>query len=374
MDDDSSTVANCKHAYKDKIAAGLMTANEWPKNEKGTKRKDAGLLPLEIPEPQSLADPTHRAKCVAAKIFGLKKKHGTRGTDITSVDAHRIKLYWGHWQKQSRNLSFNEFKQKANAVIEHLFDDHTFCSVEWCPVLKAQARQEEFKKGQYRSKVKHAREYEQIKSALFPYLTDEKLREIHHPYDSQKNESFNKSASRTVPKGRTYSMTIALKARICIAAGVGNVGNYEYWTQVMDSLGIAKGHHTEAFLLDKTRRVRYKHDYQCRIPVKRKRTEQKNKKWREIMKKEGKEEKAGVNYKPGIRNDGDNDEDAEDKGPTPSKRMRRLNKTVCKKPCVRCGRWDHTRLCSSCPTSKDYRPYLMSCMRSGKRRRDAMAR
>ena len=28
MDDDSSTVANCKHAYKDKIAAGPMTANE----------------------------------------------------------------------------------------------------------------------------------------------------------------------------------------------------------------------------------------------------------------------------------------------------------------------------------------------------------
>ena len=156
MDDDSSTVANGKHAYKDKIAAGLMMANEWPKNEKGTKRKDAGLLPLEIPEPQSLADPTHRAKCVAAKIFGLKKKHGTRGTNITSVDAHRIKLYWGHWQKQSRNLSFDEFKHKANAISEHLFDDHTFCSIEWCPVLKAQASQEEFKKGQYRSKVKHA--------------------------------------------------------------------------------------------------------------------------------------------------------------------------------------------------------------------------
>jgi hypothetical protein len=93
-------------------------------------------------------------------------------------------------------------------------------------------------------------------------------------------------------------MTIALKARICIAAGVSNVGNYKYWTQVMDSLGIAKGHHTKAFLLDKTRRVRYKHDYQCRLSAKRKRTEQKNEKWREIMKKEGNEQKVGVTYKP----------------------------------------------------------------------------
>jgi hypothetical protein len=100
----------------------------------------------------------------------------------------------------------------------------------------------------------------------------------------------------------------------------------------------------------------YKHDYQCRIPVKRHRTEKKSEKWREIMKKQGKEEKVGINYKTGIRN---NDEDAEDKGPRPSKRIMRLsNKTVCKKLCVRCGRWDHTRLCNSCPTSKDYQPYL----------------
>jgi hypothetical protein len=357
MDDDSSTVANCKHSYTEKIEKGLMTANEWPKTEKGNKRKDAGLLPIEIPEPESLADPTHRAKCVAAKIFGLQKKHGTRGTAVTGVDAHRIKLYWVHWQKQSRNKQFHEFKHNSNAVIEHLFNDHTYCSDDWCPVKKAQARQEEYK-GEYRSKVEHAREYQQIRNAIGPYLTDEKLKEIHHPFDSQKNESFNKSVSKYAPKGRTYSMTMALTARICIAAGVANVGAYKYWTEVMDGLGIAKGDHTEAFLLDKTRRVRYKHEYQCSIPVKRKRTEMKSKKWRDIMKKQGNEEKAGLNYQTGVRNGDDEEEDSDD-ARRPNKRIRRLkNKTVCKKPCVRCGRWDHTRLCSSCPASKDYPPEL----------------
>jgi hypothetical protein len=165
MDDDSSTVANCRHSYAEKIKAGIMTAEEWPRTDSGSKKKDAGLLPLEVPEPDNAADPTHRAKCVASKVFSLQKIHGRKGTDVTNIDANRIKLYWGHWQKQSRNLPFDEFKRKSNAVVDHLFDDHTFCSDEWCPVLKAQAKQCEYK-GVYRNKVKHAREYEQIKTAL----------------------------------------------------------------------------------------------------------------------------------------------------------------------------------------------------------------
>jgi hypothetical protein len=75
-----------------------MTAAEWPRSVSGSKKKDAGLLP--IPDPENAADPTHRAKCVVAKVFGLKKKHGTKGTDVTNVDGN-----WGHRQKQSRNKS-----------------------------------------------------------------------------------------------------------------------------------------------------------------------------------------------------------------------------------------------------------------------------
>jgi hypothetical protein len=178
-----SPAANCKHSFQAKIDAGLMTAAEYPRTERGSKKKDAGLLPLEIPEPSNAADPTHRAKCAVAKVFGLKKKHGTKGTDVSSVDANRFKLYWGHWQKQSHEKPFEEFKHNSNAVIEHLFNDHTYCSDDWCPVLIAQAKEKEYN-GVYRSKQKHAQEYEQIKSALAPYLTDKKLKEIHHLFHS----------------------------------------------------------------------------------------------------------------------------------------------------------------------------------------------
>jgi hypothetical protein len=66
-------------------------------------------------------------------------------------------------------------------------------------------------------------------------------------------------------------------------------------------------------------------------------------------KKEGNEEKRGINYKTGVRNDEDETDER------PSKRIR-LKKKVCKMPCVRCGRWDHTKRCKSCPQSKDYPP------------------
>jgi hypothetical protein len=110
-DDDSTTAANCKHSFQAKIDAGLMTAAEWPRTASGSKKKDARLLPLDVPEPENAADPTHRSKCaIATKVFGLKKKHGTKGMDVTNVDGNRIKLYWGHCQKQLRHKSFEEFK------------------------------------------------------------------------------------------------------------------------------------------------------------------------------------------------------------------------------------------------------------------------
>ena len=96
--------------------------------------------------------------------------------------------------------------------------------------------------------------------------------------------------------------------------------------------------------------MKHKHDYQCRIPVKRCRAEKRSQKWREILKKQGNEEKVGITYKTGVRNSDDGEGSNDNR---PHKRIR-LYKTVCKKPCVRCGRWDHTKLCKSCPDSNDY--------------------
>eukprot|EP00957_Ditylum_brightwellii_P207003 15351015-Ditylum_brightwellii.AAC.1 len=42
--------------------------------QNGQKKKDAGQLPLLIPEPQWLADPMHRTKVVANKFFEIMNK------------------------------------------------------------------------------------------------------------------------------------------------------------------------------------------------------------------------------------------------------------------------------------------------------------
>jgi hypothetical protein len=62
-------------------------------------------------------------------------------------------------------------------------------------------------------------------------------------------------------------MAMELTARICIAAGVGNLGAHEYWTRVMECFAIDKREHTEVFLLDKTRLTEYKQEYKCRRVV-----------------------------------------------------------------------------------------------------------
>ena len=42
--------------------------------------------------------------------------------------------------KSQEASPFEEFRLDSKAVIEHLFNDHTYCSKDWCPVLKAQMK------------------------------------------------------------------------------------------------------------------------------------------------------------------------------------------------------------------------------------------
>eukprot|EP00957_Ditylum_brightwellii_P026690 2018808-Ditylum_brightwellii.AAC.1 len=51
----------------------------------GAKLCNTGKLPLNVPEPKWLADPTHRTKVVAEQFFGMKTK-GKNHSDITGAD------------------------------------------------------------------------------------------------------------------------------------------------------------------------------------------------------------------------------------------------------------------------------------------------
>eukprot|EP00957_Ditylum_brightwellii_P168379 12817054-Ditylum_brightwellii.AAC.1 len=57
------------------------------------KNKDGGLFPLYIPEPGSLADPTHQTKVVAKRFFEMQKE-GKVYSMITKADCLCMKKYY----------------------------------------------------------------------------------------------------------------------------------------------------------------------------------------------------------------------------------------------------------------------------------------
>ena len=90
-----------------------------------------GKLPLHIPEPFFLCDPSHRIKVMVKDIFGLALASNSK-SECQKIDALRLKKYLGCWIGKSKLLPFAEFKRLSKAPVEHLFATHEWCSAEWC--------------------------------------------------------------------------------------------------------------------------------------------------------------------------------------------------------------------------------------------------
>ena len=127
-DDDSTMRAVLKHSHKAKEKDDNTYI--WPRNDKGVKLPDKGRLPLNIPEPTFYADPSHRTKILAKKLFQLLSK-GKSITSITKGDCLKSKKYFGYFLKQHRHQSKEVFALAAKAPLEHLFDNQEFCGP-WC--------------------------------------------------------------------------------------------------------------------------------------------------------------------------------------------------------------------------------------------------
>eukprot|EP00957_Ditylum_brightwellii_P022116 1668509-Ditylum_brightwellii.AAC.1 len=74
-DDDSSMNAVAWHSWAEKdTRKDLFPEFAWHVTKEGGKKKITGLLPLDIPEPGWLTDPTHPTKIVAKVFFDIKDK------------------------------------------------------------------------------------------------------------------------------------------------------------------------------------------------------------------------------------------------------------------------------------------------------------
>ena len=123
---------------------------------------------------------------------------------------------------------------------------------------KEKALAERYKSGYYRCKVKHAEVYEQILTLYKPYITEEALKILAHPFTTQTNEAMNKSVSTFAPKGKTLSKTESLDARVAIAAGCQILGYEYFWDQVFEEFGMVMDSNLRSYLRNLERKKQSK--------------------------------------------------------------------------------------------------------------------
>ena len=83
------------------------------------------------------------------------------------------------------------------------------------------------------SKVNSPVLYHQITETVAPYLLDDKLKMLNHPWNTQLNESMNNSVASYAPKTKNFNGTISLRTRVGIAAAVMALGYEHFWTRVL---------------------------------------------------------------------------------------------------------------------------------------------
>ena len=256
LDDDASTRALLSHCLSE--LAQFVVGYEWPRDSLGqkiSKAKDVGKLPLNHPIITFLADLMHRIRCFGKYAFALALAPQSTST-LTLVDAYRLKRNFAYWLLSYHSKDFSTFQEKSSAVGEHHFDNHEFCD-DWCAMKKADATQKAILNLKYRCKKTNPKMYDDVMTLLQRFTTPEKLKECHHGHSSQKNEAMNQSITRYNPKTNTFSLTMSLNARICLAVGVDSVGHEEYYERLFEKMKIRLPDTCRKML----RRMKSKKDY-----------------------------------------------------------------------------------------------------------------
>ena len=298
-DDDSSTKAILKHK------------TNHPK----------GKLPPDIPEPIWLADPGHRIKTVARKIYALVPLPKSQSTCVNG-DAVRFKMNFGYFLKRHRNGTLEEMRIAKNAVIDHSFDFHEYCSTQWCLPKKEQEERKNLpdveseghlglchpcpphhkpkRPSYYRCMIADAPLRKQMWSIFGPCVTDPKLEESLHNFETQTNEMMNQVIAKYCPKHKFLGSTMALTHRIAVAVSIHNYGHSRFWNEAFTDLEMDLPCLLTMHLQAKDRRKEWKRNYQSKKEVKRKRNRDTFEKIQEGMKKLRADKKRGSTYDSGM--------------------------------------------------------------------------
>jgi hypothetical protein len=265
-------------------------------------KKLPGRLPWEVPPPtRFLCDPTHRIRVVAKYLFQMCKAFKKFG--VTKTDCERLKENMGYAHKQFREvLTLEEYKRAWDAALWHMGNDHDFCDPSWCKYTGPEALDKKTNKHALDQKEK---KFLSLKKVFFTYNTPHYLEQMHHCFESQKNESLHNRVAKVAPKTTTFGTTFSLFDRIALVVIVDTVGFEVGATRIFQKmLGATTTAfnfptETQIWMHNLDRDAEYAKKYQEKVEVKARRAKKKKTKIREGIKNDRESKKYSQYYATG---------------------------------------------------------------------------
>ena len=97
---------------------------------------------------------------------------------------------------------------------------------------------------------------------MLPLLSDEKMKEIHHGFHTQKNETLQRQATAVAPKDRFLGGKMQLYDRLRLVTILDSIGEYDGLTRLSESMGLPVLHPVMAlWASNKDQKDANKHDY-----------------------------------------------------------------------------------------------------------------
>jgi len=221
----------------------LRKQDIWPKTAGGNYVADRGKLPLHVRAVEEyLADPSHRGKSVGRSLYKFEKERG-KEMKFTATDCERLKRNFNFWQRQNRNETYEVFKSRYPAVIEHHYGNHAYCQGKeeggWCKYKGNDDMIEEAKRqNRYRDKDADLDQYKLVLKIWEHFGTDLMLKQVHHLFMSQKSESLHQQITRVAPKDKHFSNTMSLSDRVAMVVITDSVGYEEGISLICEEMGI----------------------------------------------------------------------------------------------------------------------------------------
>ena len=180
---------------------------------------------------------------------------------LTICSEDDIEVYTLEYEKEDEDLFF--FKNLCINETEDGIQTMIFSTTD-LDALKEKEKNLRAKEDSkyFRNKEVDSNLYEQIMECMKPYLADDKLKMLMHPWSTQLNEALNNSISSYAPKTKMFCRTMSLRTRIVIAAVVQGLGYLAFWTRVFQELGITMDHAFASSLTARDRKNNRKREYQ----------------------------------------------------------------------------------------------------------------